>query len=246
MKLLGKIAVITGGALGIGKQTAIAFVKEGAKIVIADFDEEAGRQTVKELIETGGDALFVKIDVTDRQQVTAMVETVLKTFNRIDILINNAGITADAFLTKMTEEQWDRVINVNLKGVFNCTQAVIPTMVEQGGGRILNASSVVGLYGNTGQTNYAASKAGVIGMTKSLAKELGPKGIRVNAVAPGFIVTEMTSKVPQKVLDIMEGKTPLKRLGKPEDIAKAYLFLSSPDSDFINGAVLSVDGGLSI
>jgi 3-oxoacyl-[acyl-carrier protein] reductase len=246
LKLLGKIAVITGGALGIGKQTAIAFVKEGAKIVIADFDEEAGRQTVKELIETGGDALFVKIDVTDRQQVTAMVETVLKTFNRIDILINNAGITADAFLTKMTEEQWDRVINVNLKGVFNCTQAVIPTMVEQGGGRILNASSVVGLYGNTGQTNYAASKAGVIGMTKSLAKELGPKGIRVNAVAPGFIVTEMTSKVPQKVLDIMEGKTPLKRLGKPEDIAKAYLFLSSPDSDFINGAVLSVDGGLSI
>jgi 3-oxoacyl-[acyl-carrier protein] reductase len=246
LKLSGKTAVITGGALGIGKQTAILFIKEGANVVIADFDEVAGHETVKELTEAGGEALFVKTDVTNVNQVTAMVQTTLQKFNRIDILINNAGITADAFLTKMTEEQWDRVINVNLKGVFNCTKAVIPIMVQQGDGRILNASSVVGLYGNMGQTNYAASKAGVIGMTKSLAKELGPKGIRVNAVAPGFIVTEMTSKVPQKVLDLMEGKTPLKRLGQPEDIAKAYLFLSSPDSDFINGVVLSVDGGLSL
>ncbi len=244
MKLQGKTAIITGGALGIGKETARFFIKEGAKVVIGDFNKDAGNKAVEELTKAGGEAIFVKVDVTDRQQVEDMVKIAVNKFGSVDILINNAGITADSFLTKMTEEQWDRVINVNLKGVFNCTQAVAPIMINQGEGRVINAASVVGVYGNVGQTNYAATKAGVIGMTKSWAKELGPKGIKVNAVAPGFIVTEMTNKVPQKVLDLMKEKTPIKRLGKPEDVANAYLFLSSPESDFINGVVLPIDGGL--
>lgn len=245
MKLDGKVALITGGAKGIGKKTAEKFLKAGAKVVIADFDVAAG-ETALEDFEAGEAAKFVQVDVTSTEQVEAMVNFTRVAYGRVDVLVNNAGITIDGFLTKMEDSAWEKVMAVNLTGVFKCTRAVAPLMMEQGSGVILNASSVVGVYGNVGQTNYSATKAGVIGLTKSWAKELGPKGIRVNAVAPGFIVTDMTAKVPQKVLDMMENKTPLKRLGQPEDIASAYLFLASDDAGYINGAVLSVDGGLVI
>lgn len=245
MRLKDKVAIITGGARGIGKETALLFAREGAKVVICDFDAQAGEATAGELRELT-EARFFQVDVTSRAGVQAVADGTMAQFGRIDVLVNNAGITADALLTKMTEEQWDKVMAVNLKGVFNCTQAVAPVMLEQGSGSIINASSVVGVYGNVGQTNYAATKGGVIAMTKSWAKELGRKGIRVNAVAPGFIITDMTARVPQKVLDLMKEKTPLGRWGYPMDVANAYLFLASDESSFINGIVLQVDGGLVI
>jgi len=192
----------------------------------------------------GGEALGIVVNVVDKVQVDKLIKTTIDKFGRLDVIVNNAGITADAKLVKMTEEQWDKVIAVNLKGVYNCGQAAAQVMIEQGSGVILNASSIVGLYGNFGQTNYAATKWGVIGMTKSWAKELGSKGVRVNAVAPGFILTPMTEKMPEKVLDMMKEKAPIKRLGYPEDVANAYLFLASDEASFITGAVLSVDGGL--
>lgn len=244
MRLKDKVAVITGGARGIGKETALLFAREGARVVICDVDAQAGQAALEEIKACGVGALFYKVDVTNRSEVAAMVDGAVQKFGRIDILINNAGITQDGFLTKLTEEQWDRVVDINLKGVFNCSQAVAQVMLNQGRGKIINASSVVGVYGNIGQTNYAATKAGVIGMTRSWAKELGKKGINVNVVAPGFIVTDMTSKVPEKVLDLMRDRTPLGRLGQPKDIANAYLFLASDEADYVNGAVLSVDGGL--
>lgn len=246
MFLKDKVAIVTGGAKGIGRETALVFARAGAKVVVADFDSEAGENTAGEIIASGGQAIFSKVDVTDRENVQAMVEEAKERFGRIDILVNNAGITADAFLLKMTEAQWDRVIGVNLKGVFNCTQLVAPVMIEQGGGVILNASSVVGVYGNIGQTNYAATKAGVIGMTKSWAKELGRKGIRVNAVAPGFIISEMTAKVPEKLLEVMKEKTALNRLGEVQDVAHTYLFLASDYASYITGQVLGIDGGLVV
>ncbi|WP_043931008.1 3-oxoacyl-ACP reductase FabG [Bacillus sp. EB01] len=245
MKLKDQVALITGGANGIGKVTAEKFLREGAKVVISDFNEEAGQKAERELAEIGT-VKFVHGNVADTEGVKRMVEEAVAAFGRIDILVNNAGITIDGLLTKMDEDSWEKVISVNLTGVFKCTKEVVPLMLEQGSGVILNASSVVGIHGNVGQTNYAATKAGVIGLTKSWAKEFGPKGIRVNAVAPGFIVTDMTAKVPQKILDMMESKTPLRKLGRPEDIAAAYLFLASEDAGFINGTVLSVDGGLVI
>ncbi|OAT79493.1 3-oxoacyl-ACP reductase FabG [Desulfotomaculum copahuensis] len=244
MRLKDKVAIITGGARGIGKETALVFVREGAKVVLGDFDAAAGEVAVQEIRSLGGEALFFPVNVSDPVQVRAMVDGAVENFGRVDILVNNAGITRDAFLAKMTPEQWEQVIAVNLTGVFNCTRAVAPVMIGQGSGRILNAASVVGLYGNVGQTNYAATKAGVIGMTRSWAKELGRKGITVNAVAPGFIITDMTAKVPEKVLDMMKEKTPLSRLGQPRDVANAYLFLASDEAAYINGVVLSVDGGL--
>jgi 3-oxoacyl-[acyl-carrier protein] reductase len=244
LKLMDKIALITGGAQGIGKETAKRFLQEGAKVVICEYDESAGLATLEEFGREKVD--FYKVDVSNLAQIEAMVQSTIDKHGRIDILINNAGITIDGFLTKMKESDWEKVISVNLSGVFNCTKTVAPIMLNQGSGVILNASSVVALYGNIGQTNYAATKAGVIGLTKSWAKEFGPKGIRVNAVAPGFIETGMTSVVPDKVLDFMRDKTPLKKLGKPEDIASAYLFLASNDASYVNGAILSVDGGLVI
>jgi 3-oxoacyl-[acyl-carrier protein] reductase len=244
MQLENKVALITGGAKGIGKATAVLFGTEGAKLVIADFDAAAGEQTIAELKNSGVEAIFVKVDVTKRQQVEDMFQQAVDAFGRLDILINNAGITADGFLVKTAEADWDRVVDVNLKGVFNCAQAAAKIMLEQGSGCILNIASVVGIYGNIGQTNYAATKAGVIGMTKSWGKELGPKGIRVNAVAPGFIQTDMTAKVPDKILKMMEEKTPLRRLGQPDDVAKAFLFLASDAASYVNATVLSVDGGL--
>lgn len=245
MRLENKVAVITGAGSGIGKETALLFALEGAKVVVADMNEKAGEETVAE-IKKNGEGFFVKLDVSNREQSKQMVETTLEKYGRIDILINNAGIAQDAFLSKMTEEQWDKVINVNLKGVFNCTQAVVEVMMNQGNGVIINTSSIVGLSGNVGQVNYAATKAGLIGMTKTLAKELGKKGIRVNAVAPGFIATPMTAKVPEKILEMMKEKTPLRRLGETKDVAYAYLYLASDEANFVNGAVLCVDGGLII
>ncbi|MFC4769083.1 3-oxoacyl-ACP reductase FabG [Effusibacillus consociatus] len=245
MRLQDKVAIITGGANGIGKETALLFAKNGAKLVISDFDEEAGLAALQEIRNLGTEAEFVKVNVSNLYDVQQMVDAAVERFSRIDVLINNAGITRDGFLVKMDPTQWDQVVAVNLTGVFYCTQAVAKVMMDQGQGVILNAASVVGLYGNIGQTNYSATKSGVIGMTKTWAKELGPKGIRVNAVAPGFIMTGMTGKVPDKVLDSMKEKTPLRRLGQPADIANAYLFLASDEASFVNGAVLSVDGGLT-
>lgn len=244
MRLLNKVAIITGAARGIGRETARILAREGAKVVVCDFDEQFGVMTADEIVANGGDAIFYKVNVADLTQVEAMVQTAIDKFGRIDILINNAGITRDGFLTKMSPENWDAVISVNLTGVFNCAKAVVPHMMNQGSGRIINTSSVVGVYGNMGQTNYAATKAGVIGLTKSWAKEFGKKGINVNAVAPGFIITDMTSKMPEKILDQMKEKTPLGRLGQPRDIANAYLFLASDEAAYVNGMVLNVDGGL--
>jgi len=243
-RLDGKTAIITGGSQGIGKATALRFAREGARVVVADVNDEAGEAVVREIEEMGGDARFVRTDVTSRDDAQALVDAAVDAFGTVDVLVNNAGITRDATLKKMSEEDFDRVVDVNLKGVFNCTKAVLPVMAENGGGRILNAASIVGRYGNFGQTNYVATKAGVIGMTKTWARELGRDQITVNAVAPGFIDTPMVETVPDKVIGDLEKKTPLGRLGTPEDIANAYLFLASDEAAFITGSVLAVDGGL--
>lgn len=245
MRLKNKITIVTGGGSGIGRETALLFSREGATVVVADIHEEAGEETAS-IIKGTSEGYFTKVDVTNREEIRRATESILEKYGRIDVLINNAGIAQDSLLINMTEDQWNRVIDVNLKGCFNCIQAVTEIMTKQGNGVIINASSAVGLYGNIGQTNYAAAKAGLIGMTKALAKELGRKGIRVNAVAPGFILTPMTSKVPEKVLRLMRDKTPLGRLGDPMDIAYAYLYLASDEAKYINGAILSVDGGLII
>jgi 3-oxoacyl-[acyl-carrier protein] reductase len=237
------VAIITGAGRGIGREAAVLFAREGAKVVLADVDPQ-GEKVVGEIKELGGEAIFVRSDITNRESCVAMAAAAVSSFGRIDILVNNAGITRDAQLVKLAESDFDRVIAVNLKGTFNATQAVAPQMIEQGSGRIINVSSVVGLYGNFGQTNYAATKAGVIGMTKTWARELGRKGITVNAVAPGFIQTEMTENVPEKVLELMRGRTPLGRLGTARDVANIYLFLASDDAAYVSGAVVCVDGGL--
>jgi 3-oxoacyl-[acyl-carrier protein] reductase len=252
MRLKDRVCLITGGAAGIGRATAMRFVEEGAKVVICDVNEDAGQKTVAEL---GPGSAFYVVDVTDRQAVQAWVDGVVTRFGRIDVLVNNAGILRDNQLAKvkrgelvkqMPEEEFDLVVDVNLKGVFNCAQAVAPVMIKQGGGTILNATSVVGLDGNFGQTNYVATKAGVIGMTKVWARELGRYDIRVNAVAPGFTATEILMSMPEKILDNMKSHTPLGRLGQPRDIANAYLFLASDEASFISGAVLRVDGGIVV
>lgn len=244
MRLKDKVAIITGAAQGIGKATAIKFVNEGAKVAITDIGVDNLKSTVAELKALGGEVLFYEANVLRRDEIQTVVEDVIRKWGKIDILVNNAGITADSQLLKMSEENFDKVIAVNLKGVYTCAQIVAKVMAEQGSGVILSASSVVGIYGNFGQTNYAATKWGVIGMTKTWAKELGKKGIRVNAVAPGFILTPMVQKMPDKVLDMMRDKSPLKDLGLPEDVANAYAFLASEEARFITGTVLSVDGGV--
>ncbi len=250
MRLKDKVAVITGGAAGIGRATAVRFAEEGAKIVICDVNATAGEAVATEI---GAD--FYLVDISDRQVVQEWVETIFAKYGRIDILVNNAGVLRDGQLVKwkngeitgqMSEDSFDLVVSVNLKGVFNCTQAVVPVMIQQKSGVILNASSIVGLDGNFGQTNYVATKAGVIGMTKVWARELGRYGIRVNAVAPGFTLTEMVRQMPEKILDGMKSHTPLRRLGEPRDIANAYLFLASDEASFITGDVLRVDGGIVV
>ncbi|MEH7354583.1 3-oxoacyl-ACP reductase FabG [Neobacillus drentensis] len=244
MRLQNKVAIITGAAGGIGLTAAEVFAREGSKVAMADFNVEQGEERARELREKGYDVTFFQVNVADRQSVDEMVEKVQGTYGKIDILINNAGITRDAMLSKLSVEDFQTVLDVNLTGVFHCTQAVLPAMIANGRGKIINTSSVSGVYGNVGQTNYAATKAGVVGMTKTWAKELGRKGINVNAVAPGFIETGMTAKVPEKVLAQMMQMIPLARLGKPEDIANAYLFLASDESNYVNGTVLHVDGGI--
>ena len=252
MRLKDKVTLITGGAAGIGKATTERFLEEGAKVAICDLNQEAGEAAVQEL---GSEVTFRQVDVTDREQVRDWINHVLRLHPRIDVLINNAGIIRDGLLVKikegeltkeMPEDDFDLVLAVNLKGVFNCTQAVAPQMIRQNGGVILNATSVVGIDGNLGQTNYVASKAGLVGMTKVWARELGRYNIRVNAVAPGFTATEIIRTVPDKVIEGMVARTPLGRLGEPRDIANAYLFLASEEAAFISGEVLRVDGGIVI
>src|SRR6185312_4964464 len=237
----GRVAFITGGARGIGRATAQAFAAEGARVIVADVDADAAEATARAL---GGGALGVGHDVADPQSVKSVVAGALSRAERIDVLVNNAGITRDSSLLKTSDEAWDAVIAVNLTGTFHMTREVAPHMVARGSGAIINASSIVGVYGNFVQPNYVATKAGVIGMTRVWARELGRKGVRVNAIAPGFIATDMTAKMPEDVLDGMKRKTPLGRLGAPEDVAKAYVFLASDEASFINGQVLGVDGGL--
>ncbi len=250
-----RVAIVTGGANGIGLATAKRFAASGARVAIWDRVRAAGETALAQLTESGADALFVETDVTRRESVDAAIAATLARFGAIDILVNNAGITRDAQLVKvkdgavvggMSDEDFDAVVAVNLKGVFTCTQAVLPHLLARGGGRILNATSVVARAGNFGQTNYVATKAGVIGMTQVWARELGKRNITVNAIAPGFIATEMTAKMPAAVLDGMKAHTPAERLGSPDDVAAAYCFLASEHAAFINGAVLSVDGGLVI
>ncbi len=246
MRLTDKVAIITGSAQGIGLATALRFAAEGARVVVSDIGQQRVDQAVAAIVAQGGQAIGAVVDVTDRLAIDAMVEKVKAAWGRIDVLINNAGITKDARLAKMSSAQFDAVIAVNLKGVFECTQAVAETMTAQGSGSIVNASSVVGLYGNFGQTNYAATKAGVIGFTKTWARELGPKGVRVNAVCPGFVMTPILDTVPEAVKQKMIEKVPLGRLGRPEEIAAVYAFLASDDSSYMNGAVLEVSGGIQL
>jgi len=244
-RLEGKVAIVTGGAQGIGFATVQKFLHEGAAVALCDVRKEGVDRAVEALSAHGTVSGHV-LDVTRRDQVDAVVASVKERYGRIDVLVNNAGITLDARLQKMTEDQFDKVIAVNLKGTYNCAQAVVDTMVEQGSGVILNASSVVGIYGNFGQTNYAASKFGVIGFAKTWARELGPKGVRCNAVAPGFVATTILGTMPLKVLEQMTERVPLRRLGTPEDIANVYAFLASDEASYINGAVIEVAGGLTV
>jgi len=241
-RLKDKVAIITGAAKGIGFATAKRFAEEGAKVMIADISMEAVKTATAQIPNAEP---FV-VNVTDRASIQTAVDQILERHGRIDILINNAGITQDARLIKMTEAQFDAVIDVNLKGVFNCTQLVVPHMLEKGKGAVVNASSVVGIYGNFGQTNYSATKFGVIGFTKTWARELGAKGIRVNAVCPGFISTEMVRAMPENVLQDIEKRSWLGRLGTPEEMANVYLFLASDEASYVNGVALEASGGISL
>ncbi len=252
MRLQHKICIVTGSAQGIGLATALKFAREGATVAVCDLRADAVDAAVAQCRAAAPDkhasskAEGHVVDVTDRASVDTMVQAVMARHGRIDVLVNNAGITKDARLVKMTLAQFDAVIDVNLRGVFHCAQAVAPIMIEQGHGVILNASSVVGLYGNYGQTNYAASKFGVIGFTKTWSRELGPKGIRVNAVAPGFVETPILATIPDKVMQHMKEQVPLHRLGKPEEIANVYAFLASDEASYVNGAVIEVSGGMTV
>ncbi|MGC9125789.1 MAG: 3-oxoacyl-ACP reductase FabG, partial [Caldisericaceae bacterium] len=242
----GKVVIITGGASGIGKETAMILASEGANIAIFDINKEALDSAEEDINRFGVLSKGYIVDVSNYENVENAVQSVVKDFGGVDVLVNNAGITRDGFLTKMDVQDWNRVIAINLTGTFNCAKAVAPVMMQKGNGSIINMSSVVGVYGNIGQTNYSASKAGVIGLTKTWAKEFGKKGIRVNAIAPGFIKTPMTEKVPDKVIEFMVGRTPLGRMGEAREVSMAILFLASDDASFITGHILHVDGGLTI
>lgn len=244
MLLKDKVAIITGGARGIGKEIALTFAREGADICICDVNEQLLEETAKELKSTGRQAIGLKVDVANFLQVEDMVQKVLDKFAKVDILINNAGITRDNLLLRMKEEEWDAVINVNLKGTFNCTKAVSKAMIKQKSGRIVNVASIIGLIGNAGQANYAASKGGVISFTKSAAKELASRNINVNAIAPGFIKTDMTAKLSQDLQESMLKAIPLNRFGEPSDVANLALFLASESSSYITGHVIQLDGGM--
>ena len=244
--LSNKIAIVTGGSSGLGKATLKKFASEGAVAINWDINTQRGTDLLKELEAQGFKSDFYQVDTADIQSVTNATSSIIQKYGCIDILVNNAGITRDATLLKMTDEQWQAVININLTGVFNCTKAVAPYMVEKGYGRIISISSVVGLYGNFGQTNYAAAKAGVVGMTKTWAKELGKKGITANAIAPGFIMTEMVAGMPEERIQAVREKVPVARLGKVEEVADLYAFLASDKAAYINGATISIDGGVML
>jgi 3-oxoacyl-[acyl-carrier protein] reductase len=246
MRLAGKVSIITGAGRGIGHATAIKFAREGARVVVCDVDQSAIDETVAEIRKGGGESHAFVVDVTKPASIRAMVDGVMQRYGRVDVLVNNAGIVQDAQLVKMTEDQFDRVIDVNLKGTYNCAKAVADIMVAQGSGVILNASSIVGIYGNFGQTNYAASKFGVIGMVKTWARELGRKGVRANAVCPGFVETTILKSIPDRVLEQLKARVPLGRLARPEDIANTYAFLASDEASYIDGAVIEVSGGATI
>jgi len=246
MRLAGKVSIITGASQGIGQATALKFAREGAKVALCDINLAGLDETVAAIETAGGEAAAFRIDVTNKESIARMVEGVMAKWGRIDTLVNNAGIVEDAQFKKMSEDQFDRVIDVNLKGVYNCTKAVVDIMLEQNSGCILNASSIVGIYGNFGQTNYAATKFGVIGMMKTWARELGRKGIRSNAICPGFIETPILASMPEKVVKMIRDKVPMGRLGLPEEIANAYAWLASDEASYINGAVIEVSGGVTI
>jgi 3-oxoacyl-[acyl-carrier protein] reductase len=245
-RLQDKVCIVTGAAQGIGLATALKFAREGARLALWDLTQSGLDEAKRQCREAGAEVEGWVVDVTNRTMVDGAAAATLERFGRIDVLVNNAGVTKDARLQKMTIEQFDRVIDVNLRGVFHCTQAIVSTMIEQAYGTIINASSVVGLYGNFGQTNYSASKFGVIGFTKTWSRELGPKGIRVNAVAPGFVMTHILDSIPEKVLEDMKHRVPLHRLGTPEEVANVYCFLASDESSYINGAVIEVSGGMTV
>ena len=237
-------AIITGGAQGIGRAIALKLSGEGAHVIIADLNGEAAQKTAEEIENTGGKALALEVNVANHESVVHMVETSMDVLTRIDVLINNAGITRDNLLIRLGDDDWDSVLDVNLKGVFYCTRAVAKVMMKQRRGRIVNISSVVGLMGNPGQANYAASKAGILGLTKTAARELAPRGITVNAVAPGFIETDMTQSLPEKAVEAFITSIPLGRPGLPEDVAGVVAFLVSGDAAYITGQVINVDGGM--
>jgi len=242
--LVGKVALVTGGARGIGKEIALGFAKEGCAVNICDISSENLKIAKEEINSMSGEAEEFVVDVANLKEVEKMVDIILDKSKKIDILVNNAGITRDALLVRMSEQDWDLVINVNLKGAFNCSKLVSKAMMKQKKGKIINIASIIGLMGNAGQSNYAASKAGVIGLTKSLAKELGSRNINVNAIAPGYIQTEMTVKLPEDVKKKMLQEIPLRRFGSIADVASLALFLASPSSDYITGEVITVDGGM--
>lgn len=242
--LEGKVAAVTGGARGIGRAIVLALAHEGCDVVISDVDDQGAKKVVGEVEGMGRRALAVKADVSVEADVEALVGQATAMFDRIDILVNNAGVTRDNLLMRMSEADWDFVLRVNLKGAFLCTQKVIRRMMKQRSGKIINISSVVGVMGNAGQANYAASKAGLIGFTKSVAKEVASRNIQVNAVAPGYIVTDMTAGLPEAVKENFVADIPAKRPGSPEDVARVVVFLASPSADYITGQVLHVDGGL--
>jgi 3-oxoacyl-[acyl-carrier protein] reductase len=246
MRLSGKVAAITGGARGIGHATAVKFAAEGARVAVCDINPELTLHTLRAIRASGGEADGYPVDVTNKEEIAAMVRGVMTKWGRIDCIVNNAGIVMDAQLRSMTDEQFDKVIDINLRGVYNCTRAVVGVMLAQQSGVILTTSSIVGLYGNFGQTNYAASKFAVIGMTKTWAKELGRKGIRANVVCPGFVATPILKQMPDKVLGEMARKVPCGRLGLPEEVANVFAFLASDEASYINGAVISVDGGMTL
>ena len=245
MLLAEKTALVTGASRGIGRAAALQLAKAGAKVAVNFAGNRAAAEEVVSLIEAaGGQAMLVQADVGNATDVEAMVKTIVERFGKIDILVNNAGITRDNLIMRMKEEDWDAVIHTNLKGIFNCTKAVSKLMMKQRYGRIINMASVVGVMGNAGQANYAAAKAGVIGFTKSMAKELASRNITVNAVAPGYISTDMTASLPEQAKLDLQSQIPLQRLGTPEDVASAVLFLVSPGADYITGQTLHVDGGM--
>lgn len=244
LSLEGKIALVTGGAVGIGKEIALSFAREGANIVICDINLEEANKTAKEIRELGRESLAFKADVTNLNDIQGIVDKILDKFKKLDILINNAGITRDGLVLRMSEEDWDKVIAVNLKGSFVCIKIVSKVMLKQRFGKIVNLASIIGIMGNIGQANYAASKAGIIGLTKSIAKELAPRGVCINAIAPGFIRTEMTARLSEDVQKKMLSVIPLRRFGEPRDVANLALFLSGEASSYITGQVIQIDGGM--